>query len=131
MQKPEEPPQSSSSVITKGAEGRSKKGNESLLTELLEATLMFLPMRHILVSQRVARRWQKVIQGSKKLQQTIFMRPRETDHAWEVYPDTSGSTRGITAVQLYENEATAENANGTVRMMRVQSSIDPWHILEG
>lgn len=75
-------------------------------------------MRDILIAQRVARKWREVTQGSKQLQQALFMVPREADHAWEVYPDPDDSTRVVNLVKLDKNEVKVKDANGNTRVVR-------------
>ncbi|KAF2257788.1 hypothetical protein CC78DRAFT_538266 [Lojkania enalia] len=45
--------------------------------ELLELILLHLPMRDLLLSQRVCSRWHLTISSSKRLQQRLFLLPRD------------------------------------------------------
>lgn len=47
-----------------------------MTTELLENILWFLPMKDLLLNQRVCRKWQVVIEDTPRLQQSLFFRPR-------------------------------------------------------
>ncbi|KAK4493801.1 hypothetical protein PRZ48_014986 [Zasmidium cellare] len=73
-----------SSVITRAGKRQNLSNAVFLTTELLENVLRFLPMKDLLISQRVARKWRAVINESKELQQALFMVPREADTAWEI-----------------------------------------------
>jgi hypothetical protein len=53
-------------------------------TELLENILMFLPMKDLLLAQRVSRNWKAVITKSISLQQRLFFVPRKADFCWEL-----------------------------------------------
>ena len=48
------------------------------ITELLEAILVQLPMKDLLLAQRVNKDWQATIVTSKKLQERLFLRPIST-----------------------------------------------------
>lgn len=58
-------------------------------TELLENILVHLPMRDILVTQRVCQKFDAVIKGSVSIQQKLFSRPYEKGELWQFtkYPD--------------------------------------------
>lgn len=71
-------------MITRGAKRKSLSDAVFLTTELLENVLEFLPMRDLLISQRVARKWRAVISDSTKLQQALFMVPRGATSGWRV-----------------------------------------------
>ncbi|TKA70606.1 hypothetical protein B0A55_06712 [Friedmanniomyces simplex] len=43
--------------------------------ELLETIILHLPLRDILVLQRVSKQWQAVIQGSRKVKRALFLEP--------------------------------------------------------
>lgn len=45
------------------------------IPEVVENILLFLPMRDLLLDQRVCTRWQNVIQAAPRLQQALFFRP--------------------------------------------------------
>ncbi|KAK5676156.1 hypothetical protein LTS10_011448 [Elasticomyces elasticus] len=66
--------------------------------ELLEYILLYLPLQDLLLSQRVSKQWQAVIQGSAKARQVLFLEPSgdvkldlfggdcwrlSNDHIWE------------------------------------------------
>ena len=55
---------------------------EELPTELQENTLHFLPTKDLLFAQKVCRRWNEVINSSKKLQQDLFLIPEEPTEGW-------------------------------------------------
>lgn len=55
-----------------------------LTTELLEKILQYLPMKDLLLAQRVSRKWRAVINESRALQQALFLLPREADAYWEL-----------------------------------------------
>lgn len=44
-------------------------------TELLEAILLELQVRDVLLAQRTATVWKRVVSGSKKLQQMLYFTP--------------------------------------------------------
>ena len=46
--------------------------------ELLEAVLLLLPLKTLLLSQRVSQKWKAAISGSQKLQQALFYTPIES-----------------------------------------------------
>ncbi|KAK5697849.1 hypothetical protein LTR97_006807 [Elasticomyces elasticus] len=54
-----------------------------LTTELLEHILSQLPMKDLLLAQRVSRKWRDVIAQSKELQQQLFMLPIEAELVWD------------------------------------------------
>ncbi|KAK5705727.1 hypothetical protein LTR17_021415 [Elasticomyces elasticus] len=54
-----------------------------LTTELLEPILSQLPMKDLLLAQRVSRKWRDVIAQSKEMQQQLFMLPREAEFVWD------------------------------------------------
>ncbi|KAK4893805.1 hypothetical protein LTR27_007830 [Elasticomyces elasticus] len=43
--------------------------------ELLENILLHLPIRTLLISQRVSRQWQSIVRGSRKARQALFLEP--------------------------------------------------------
>lgn len=47
--------------------------------ELLEAILVCLPSKELLLTQRVSKRWRYVICGSIKLQRALFFEPEEDE----------------------------------------------------
>lgn len=51
-------------------------------TELLEMILLRLPLKDLLLSQRVSPKWQAVIRGSQDLQKALFIRPATTELAY-------------------------------------------------
>lgn len=55
-----------------------------LTTELLENVLRHLPMKDLLLAQRVSRKWSGVIKQSKELQQALFFVPQEAEVGWEL-----------------------------------------------
>ncbi|KAF7195314.1 hypothetical protein HII31_03206 [Pseudocercospora fuligena] len=57
-------------------------------TELLENILRYLPMKDLLLDQRVCKKWQAVILRSKEMQQQLFFQPREAQHKWLLGRDT-------------------------------------------
>ena len=52
------------------------------IPELLEAILILLQPQDILISQRVARTWNKTIYGSKRIRQALFVEPEPVKRAW-------------------------------------------------
>lgn len=54
-------------------------------TELLEAILLQLPMKDVLLSQRVSKEWRDTIVGSTKLRELLFLFPIE-EGAYEPSP---------------------------------------------
>lgn len=52
------------------------------VNELLEMVLLLLPFKDILLSQAVCRQWKENIESSKKLQQSLSLRPIEARWAW-------------------------------------------------
>ncbi|KAK4956876.1 hypothetical protein LTR10_006405 [Elasticomyces elasticus] len=55
-----------------------------LTTELLENILGQLPMKDLLLAQRVSRKWRDVIVQSKGMQQQLFMLPIEAEYVWDL-----------------------------------------------
>lgn len=49
------------------------------IPELVEYILLELPLRDVLLAQRIDRTWRNIIQGSSKLQKALFFRP-SVDH---------------------------------------------------
>ncbi|KAK4620133.1 Efflux pump radE [Fulvia fulva] len=68
-----------------------------MTTELLEGILQHLPMKDLLLSQRVCHKWKSVIEQSQCLQQALFFLPREPDFAW-LYPRSKRTEHIITRV---------------------------------
>lgn len=54
-----------------------------LTTELLEMILEFLPMRDLLLAQRVTSKWRDVITRSTRMQQKLFFQPKEAKTFWK------------------------------------------------
>ncbi|KAK4893525.1 hypothetical protein LTR27_008208 [Elasticomyces elasticus] len=54
-----------------------------LTTELLEHILSQLPMKDLLLAQRVSRKWRDVIGQSKEMQQQLFLLPQQATHTWD------------------------------------------------
>ncbi|KAF7187798.1 hypothetical protein HII31_10698 [Pseudocercospora fuligena] len=50
--------------------------------ELLESILKLLPMRDLLLDQRVCTHWRDAIKQSPELQQNLFFQPREATAHW-------------------------------------------------
>lgn len=48
---------------------------DTLAIELLERTLQYLPIRDLLLAQRVCRTWRSLISSSPSLQEALFLRP--------------------------------------------------------
>lgn len=70
--------------------------NVLLSTELLERIFTHLPMKDLLLSQRVCGQWRDVIKRSRELQQKSFLLPREAQAHWrfeETFPDECGFER--------------------------------------
>jgi hypothetical protein len=65
-----------------------------LTTELLEMILEFLPMRDLLLAQRVTSKWRDVINRSTRMQQTLFFQPRDAETFWKC------NTRDTTLVRV-------------------------------
>ena len=72
-----------SSVVTRSASRKSTIAAVFLTTELLENILQFLPMKDLLLAQRVSRNWKDVITKSNSLQQMLFFTHKQTDFLWE------------------------------------------------
>lgn len=53
--------------------------------ELLEDIILYLPLRQILLSQRVGRAFANVITGSKPIQRALFLAPHD-DETIKYYP---------------------------------------------
>lgn len=49
------------------------------VVEILEALLAQLPTRDLLLSKRVKKTWRDTINGSKKCQQALFLKPAATE----------------------------------------------------
>ncbi|KAK3690775.1 hypothetical protein LTR37_018997 [Vermiconidia calcicola] len=74
--------QTKSAVTTRGAARRSLSDAAFLTTELVENVLSFLPMRDLLLDQRVCRKWANTITGSKQLQQALYFAPAKPQISW-------------------------------------------------
>ena len=48
--------------------------------ELLEAILLFLPIRDVLLAQRISKQWHFTITGSRRLQRALFLDPITSPH---------------------------------------------------
>lgn len=59
--------------VTRGAARRSLFDAVLLTTELLEKILPHIPMKDLLLAQRVARKWKVVFSWFKQLQQALFL----------------------------------------------------------
>lgn len=71
------------SVTTRSATRKSKADAFFLTTKMLERVLRFLPMKDLLLSQRVCRKWRDVIVENDGLQQQLFLRPSPVTETWE------------------------------------------------
>jgi len=72
--------------------------------ELLEDIILYLPLRQILLSQRVNRAFSNVIKGSKPIQRALFLAPHNDqtikcypkpgtfEHEWKVARDSESLT---------------------------------------
>lgn len=60
-----------------------------MTTELLESILRFLPMKDLLLAQRVSHKWKAVITGNTELQQLLFMAPKESTSRWQTWWSTN------------------------------------------
>ncbi|KAK5715140.1 hypothetical protein LTR15_010557 [Elasticomyces elasticus] len=90
-----------------------------LTTELLENILHHLPMKDLLLAQRMSRKWQGVIGQSKRLQQQLFFTPKESGSCWE-FEAGDDEDESETAVQRgFRKITTAEHIE------RVKQG-DPW-----
>ncbi|KAF2167173.1 hypothetical protein M409DRAFT_54364 [Zasmidium cellare ATCC 36951] len=105
-----------SSVTTRGAKRKSVADAVFLTTELLENVLRFLPMKDLLISQRVARKWRAVISESKELQQALFMIPREADTGWEVIMEADNEED--------EEGGSAISAINSVKLSQVDTEVE-------
>lgn len=57
------------------------------VTEIAENILAHLPMKDLLLAQRVSKAWQELITSSPALQELLFMRPRQSKATQNVLPD--------------------------------------------
>lgn len=65
------------------------------IPELLEAILIQLEPIDILISQRVARSWNKTIHGSKRIRQALFVEPEAVHTAWFAHLVTNWDTYSL------------------------------------
>ncbi|KAK5712170.1 hypothetical protein LTR17_018076 [Elasticomyces elasticus] len=76
-----------------------------LTTELLEHVLSQLPMKDLLLAQRVSRNWRNAIRQSPEWQQQLFMRPLREKFIWNLtlpdYDMGSGHTLMRIKADLY------------------------------
>lgn len=71
-------------------------------------------MRDLLISQRVARKWRAVISQSMKLQQALFMVPREAETGWKLVRNEWGDIVLVETIVIANEDVTSENENVTV-----------------
>lgn len=69
--------------MTRAATRRSVTEAVFLTTELLENILRHLPMKDLLLVQRVCRKWRAVITSNKELQQALYFIPIEPTFRWK------------------------------------------------
>lgn len=74
----------SSSITTRSAARKNSAYAVFYTTEILELILLNLPMRDLLLSQRVTPKWRNVIKANKKLQQTLFFEPADSSTVWRL-----------------------------------------------
>ncbi|KAK5723108.1 hypothetical protein LTR17_013978 [Elasticomyces elasticus] len=73
-----------------------------LTTELLEDILHNLPMKDLLLAQRVSRKWRDLICQSIILQQQLFLRPREAAFAWKWIDGEGGKGNHLKRITVDE-----------------------------
>ena len=73
----------------------AERGLNSLPSELLEHILYDLPIRDLLLSQRVCRTWRSLISSSPTLQQALFLRPSPGPfEGWKITYTTAVTQNG-------------------------------------
>ncbi|KAK4956877.1 hypothetical protein LTR10_006406 [Elasticomyces elasticus] len=111
--KPRTPSRSTSSrAVTRQATRRAAAASTNavlLTTELLEDILHHLPMKELLLAQRVSRKWRDLIRQSIVLQQQLFMRPREAAFAWKWVNAEGGKTSHLKRITVDEYNQTPDN----------------------
>ncbi|KAK5723107.1 hypothetical protein LTR17_013977 [Elasticomyces elasticus] len=85
-----------------------------LTTELLEPILSQLPMKDLLLAQRVSRKWRDVIMQSKEMQQKLFMLPIEANHIWDMYDPGVGEWFEIRRFRGNEDNRKSGNYQHTI-----------------
>ncbi|KAK5705721.1 hypothetical protein LTR17_021409 [Elasticomyces elasticus] len=80
-----------------------------LTTELLENILHHLPMKDLLLAQRVSRKWQGVIDQSKRLQQQLFFAPKQSRSCWEFEPGDDEDESEMAVQRGFRKITTAEH----------------------
>jgi hypothetical protein len=85
-----------------------------LTTELVENILGHLPMRDLLLAQRVSRKWAGIIKKSLPMQQTLYFKPREAHFSWRYnYGDGISDLESLQRVKL-DYTPTSEEAPTTL-----------------
>ncbi|KAK5137451.1 hypothetical protein LTR08_008429 [Meristemomyces frigidus] len=93
-------------ITTRSMTRKSVSDAVFLTTELLENILRFLPMKDLLLSQRVTKKWRAVISESMLLQQALFFLPQEPSGYWELVgaPEVSKASNKLLRLTKSEYE---------------------------
>ena len=72
----------SNDEISRSTENNGSASKAFAIPELLEAILLHLTTRDLLLSQRVAKNWKSTIEASRLLRQALFLDPIPAQTAW-------------------------------------------------
>lgn len=104
-----------------------------LTTELLENILEQLPMRDLLLAQRVCRKWKAVIEGSEYMQQLLYLKPAEAKFCWRVEDTAPWDLPTLTKVEADYKLRPGESMKATLfRHMDVNPLVmvnDPFQVM--
>lgn len=103
------------SVITRRAARVNTAYTVFYTTELLELILSGLPMKDLLLSQRVSQKWRNVVNTNRRLQEKLFLRSTGVDTHWKLEQSQDPSFRYRTVTRQPHAEPGNRNAfNGVI-----------------
>lgn len=101
--------------MTRSAKKAALHNAVLLTTELLENVLEQLPMRDLLLAQRVCRKWKAVIEGSEYMQQLLFFQPGKAKFCWK-YNDSDDVSRSENLVRVEAEYQLLDEEAATTRL---------------
>lgn len=84
-----------------------------LIPELLEKIIMHLPLRDILLCQRVGTQFRNLVQGSSNIKKTLFLEPATSDTV-DLCFGVPSSFRGDTRVENFQIEHWKTSEKGEI-----------------